>query len=66
MKHKYPELVRNLTSNPFPDALEVTPDKAENVDKLYQSIVLPHMPPGVDKVQRRQTRVAPRSSRSRT
>ena len=50
MKHKYPELVRNLTSNPFPDELEVTPNKAENVDKLYLSIVKPHLPPGVDKV----------------
>jgi cell division transport system permease protein len=50
MKRKYPELVRNLTSNPFPDELEVTPDKAEDVDKLYLSIVKPHLPAGVDKV----------------
>ncbi len=50
MKRKYPELVRNLTSNPFPDELEVTPNKAENVDKLYLSIVKPTLPPGVDKV----------------
>ena len=50
MKRKYPELVRNLTSNPFPDELEVTPNKAENVDKLYLSIVKPALPPGVDKV----------------
>ena len=35
MKKRYPELVKNLTSNPFPDSLEVTPNKAENVDKLY-------------------------------
>ena len=35
MKKQYPELVKNLTSNPFPDTLEVTPNKAENVDKLF-------------------------------
>ena len=39
MKKRYPELVRNLTSNPLPDSLEVTPNKAENVDKLYTAIV---------------------------
>ena len=39
MKKRYPELVKNLTSNPLPDSLEVTPNKAENVDKLYDSIV---------------------------
>jgi cell division transport system permease protein len=50
MQKKYPELVKNLTSNPFPDTLEVTPNKAENVDKLYTSIVTPKKPPGVDKV----------------
>ena len=50
MKRKYPELVRNLTSNPFPDELEVTPNRAENVDRLYHSIVYPKLPPGVDKV----------------
>ena len=50
MKKRYPELVKNLTSNPLGDSLEVTPNKAENVDKLYDSIVLPHKPPGVDRV----------------
>ena len=45
-----PELVKNLTSNPLPDALNVTPNKAENVDKLYRSIVFPHKPSGVDTV----------------
>jgi cell division transport system permease protein len=50
MKRRYPELVKNLTSNPLPDSLDVTPDKAENVDKLYNSIVEPHKPPGVGKV----------------
>ena len=51
MRKKYPDLVKNLTSNPFPDTLEVTPDRAENVDNLYTSIVFPHKPPGVDKVR---------------
>jgi cell division transport system permease protein len=50
MKKRYPELVKNLTSNPLGDSLEVTPNHAENVDKLYDSIVLPHKPPGVDRV----------------
>ena len=50
MKRRYPDLVKNLTSNPFSDSLEVSPDRAENVDKLYNSIILPHKPPGVDKV----------------
>src|ERR1700704_3920864 len=50
MKRRYPDLVKNLTSNPLSDSLEVTPDRAENVDKLYKSIVFPHKPPGVDKV----------------
>jgi cell division transport system permease protein len=50
MKKRYPELVKNLTSNPLGDSLEVTPNHAENVDKLYNSIVLTHKPPGVDRV----------------
>jgi cell division transport system permease protein len=50
MKRRYPDLVKNLTSNPLSDSLEVTPNKAENVDKLYTSIVTPQKPPGVDKV----------------
>jgi cell division transport system permease protein len=50
MKRRYPELVKNLTSNPLPDSLDVTPNKAENVDKLYTSIVEPKKPAGVGKV----------------
>ncbi len=50
MKKRYPELVANLTSNPLDDSLEVTPNRAENVDKLYNSIVLPHKPSFVDHV----------------
>jgi cell division transport system permease protein len=50
MKRRFPELVKNLTSNPFSDSLEVSPNRAENVDRLYNSIILPHKPPGVEKV----------------
>jgi cell division transport system permease protein len=45
-----PDLVKNLTSNPLPDSFEVTPVRAEDVDKLYRSIVLPTKPPGVSTV----------------
>jgi cell division transport system permease protein len=38
MAKRYPELVKNLTSNPLPDSLQVTPDKAEDVDLLYASV----------------------------
>ena len=50
MAKSEPELVKNMTSNPLPDALNVTPNKAENVDKLYHSIVFPHKPAGVETV----------------
>jgi cell division transport system permease protein len=50
MNRRFPELLKNVTSNPFSDSLEVSPNRAENVDKLYDSIILPHKPPGVDKV----------------
>jgi len=50
MKKRYPDLTRDLTSNPFPAELEVTPNKAENVDNLYHFIVWPQKPPGVDTV----------------
>jgi cell division transport system permease protein len=50
MKRRYPELVKNLTSNPLPDSLDVTPNTAENVDKLYSAIVTPRKPAGVGKV----------------
>jgi cell division transport system permease protein len=51
MRKKYPDLVKNLTSNPFPDTLEVTPRRAEDVNNLYSAIVTPHKPPGVDRVR---------------
>ncbi len=48
MKKRQPELVQNLTSNPFPDSLTVTPNKGENVQKLFQS--LHPLPKGVAEV----------------
>jgi len=50
MNRRFPELLKNVTSNPFSDSLEVSPNRAENVDKLYDSIILPHKPPGVHNV----------------
>jgi cell division transport system permease protein len=50
MKKRYPELVKNLTSNPLGDALEVTPNRAENVDLLFNSLTQPKKPPGVQRV----------------
>jgi cell division transport system permease protein len=49
MRKRYPELVKNLTSNPLGDSLEVTPNKAENVDLLYNSIAQPK-PRAVERV----------------
>lgn len=50
MQRSYPDLAQGLTSNPEPDAFEVTPKRPEDVNKLYNSIVLPHRPPGVSGV----------------
>jgi len=50
-KRHYPALVAGLAYNPLPASLQVTPTKGENIDKLYKSIVLPHLPPGVANVQ---------------
>src|SRR5262245_3058209 len=49
MRSKYPELVKNLTSNPLPDSLEVLPTKGEYVEDVYASLINPK-PAGVDKV----------------
>ncbi|HET7127991.1 MAG TPA: permease-like cell division protein FtsX [Gaiellaceae bacterium] len=38
MTRRYPDMVKNLPSNPFPNSLRVTPNKAENVDRLYNSL----------------------------
>jgi cell division transport system permease protein len=51
MRKSSPELVADLPANPLPDSLELTPNKAENVDKLYTSIVTPHKPAFIDHVR---------------
>jgi cell division transport system permease protein len=50
MSKRFPDLNKDLTSNPYPDELDITPNRAENVDKLYLSIVKPQKPPGVGTV----------------
>jgi cell division transport system permease protein len=51
MKKRYPDLVGDLAGNPIPDELELTPNKPENVDRLYNSITLPHKPVFVSRVK---------------
>jgi cell division transport system permease protein len=48
MKKKYPEMVRNLPSNPLPASEEVTPFRAEDVQRIDDS--LKPRPLGVEKV----------------
>jgi cell division transport system permease protein len=48
MKEKYPELTQNLSSNPLPPALEVTPKDADQVKAIADK--LQPLPAGVDKV----------------
>jgi len=50
MAKRYPDLVKNLPSNPLSDRIDVTPNRAENVDKLFQSLAPPHAPAFVDRV----------------
>jgi cell division transport system permease protein len=50
MKKKYPLLAQNVPANPLGDRLDVTPVRAEDVDNLYNSIVKPAKPAGVDAV----------------
>jgi cell division transport system permease protein len=51
MKQREPDLVAGTPGNPLPDSLEVTPNRPENVDKLYNSIVLPHKPAIIQRVR---------------
>jgi cell division transport system permease protein len=46
-----PDLAAGVPSNPLGPRLDVTPKKAEDVDKLYNSIVANGTPPGVDAVK---------------
>jgi cell division transport system permease protein len=48
MKAKYPELTQNLSSNPLPPAVEVTPKDANQVKAIADK--LQPLPAGVDKV----------------
>jgi cell division transport system permease protein len=50
MKKRFPEMVKNLPSNPLPNSLSVTPNRAENVDKLYASLTGVNKAPFVDRV----------------
>jgi cell division transport system permease protein len=50
MQQRYPELTKGLASNPLPDQLNLTPNKPENVDELYNSITGTHRSPIVLKV----------------
>jgi cell division transport system permease protein len=50
MARRYPDMVKNLTANPFPNSLRVTPDKGEDVDKLFESLTGSNKPVFVGKV----------------
>jgi cell division transport system permease protein len=50
MKKRAPEMVQGLAFNPFPRSLAVTPDKGEDVDKLFNSVAGVNKAPFVDKV----------------
>jgi cell division transport system permease protein len=51
MKRRFPALVAGVAYNPLPDSLQVKPKRGEDIDKLYNAIVTPKLPPGVAKVQ---------------
>ena len=48
MQRRYPELTKNLSTNPLPDSFEVQPNRAEDTRAIAQS--LEPLPAGVDKV----------------
>ena len=50
MAQREPEMVQGLAFNPLPNSLEVTPDRAEDVDKLFASVSGANKAPFVDKV----------------
>jgi cell division transport system permease protein len=50
MLKRYPDLVRNVPSNPFPNSFRVTPNKAENVDRLFSSLTGKNKAAFVDRV----------------
>jgi len=50
MKKRYPDLTESLPYNPLKDQFNLTPNKPENVDRLYASITGTHESPLVLKV----------------
>jgi cell division transport system permease protein len=50
MGRRYPDLVKNVTANPLPNSVRVTPNKGENVDKLFASLTGTNKPAYVDKI----------------
>jgi cell division transport system permease protein len=50
MEKQAPELVQGLAFNPLSDRFELTPDKPEDVDKLYNSVTGTNKSPLVSKV----------------
>ena len=50
MQKRYKSLTQAVPSNPFPDGLNVTPDRPEDVDKLYKSVTGANKPSSVDYV----------------
>lgn len=49
-KNQYPDLARNVPSNPLPDRVDLTPIRAEQVDALYRSITGTNRPAAVGTV----------------
>jgi cell division transport system permease protein len=49
MKKRYPDMMELLPYNPLPDSIQVTPNKAENIEALAQS--LRPVAPGVLKIE---------------
>jgi cell division transport system permease protein len=50
MQKRQPDLTKALTSNPFPASFKVSPDKGEDLDKLFASISGVNKPAGVANV----------------
>jgi cell division transport system permease protein len=50
MEKRFPDLTRNLTANPLENRLDISPNKAENVDKLFNSLTGSNKSPVVDTV----------------
>ena len=50
MEKRYPDLTKNLATNPLQDSLNVTPDKAEDLDKLFASLTGANKAAFVDRV----------------